>query len=548
MDGKGKVNMKRIIVQCLLLIIFFIFSMECNARAEAYVTFDMDNNELTISGIGAKDDKFKNIVVCKSDVDKDMITEEAFNENNAFFLSLRINNGSYNEKVGVSEQYPYGIYKVHIEGESIVPEYIMFNPDMKDVVNEIYNSASAGAALKIMQANAEGLFLGNELELYGDYIAEYIFKQKEVGLSEFYKNYYSALVYLKIKNGTLTLKNAILTYNSFLSIDIDKINLQKLSETEQLLKLNDPKNCGFQKALTQSFILADINAAQSDKEIQKIFISDSEVLDTNLSVYNKISNSYYKLRVFNSLVNKGFQTVQDFNDAFYKSSQDCYKASINTETGLSGSDTKMSNSASLSVDISGKSDEYKEKYVSKSVFTDISGHWAEEYIVAMKNRGMVSGYEDDSFRPDNNISRAEFAMLIYRLIPEKNDNINAAFKDVKSNAWYYEAVNSLNSLNLVVGDGGLFRPDDQITREECAVIIDRMIENNGYSIENAELSFNDAESISEYAYNSVAKLYANKVICGDGNMFYPKREITRAEAIAMLERVVRKGFAGEKNI
>lgn len=115
-----------------------------------------------------------------------------------------------------------------------------------------------------------------------------------------------------------------------------------------------------------------------------------------------------------------------------------------------------------------------------SGFYDVEdGHWASPYISTAKLRGYINGNEDGSYRPDSNITRAEFASIVYRSIewyvPEdlKKDK-NLVFSDIK-NHWGKVHINVLGKLGVIRGAGdGKFSPDDFITRAEAVTIINRV--------------------------------------------------------------------------
>ena len=108
---------------------------------------------------------------------------------------------------------------------------------------------------------------------------------------------------------------------------------------------------------------------------------------------------------------------------------------------------------------------------------DISGHWAETQIKEWANIGYINGYPDGTFLPDNSITRAEFLTLVNKIFKfENKTNIN--FIDVRPDYWAYSEIQKGISAGYVSGDkNGTFRPDDFITRQEAAVIINKLLDN-----------------------------------------------------------------------
>lgn len=167
---------------------------------------------------------------------------------------------------------------------------------------------------------------------------------------------------------------------------------------------------------------------------------------------------------------------------------------------------------------------------------DISGHWAETQIKEWANIGYISGYPDGTFLPDNSITRAEFLTLVNKIFKfENKTNIN--FIDVRPDYWAYSEIQKGISAGYVSGDkNGTFRPDDFITRQEAAVIINKLLDNT--EITENKPNFKDAYDIDEWAKNSVDIVYEYGILSGFPNGTYrPKKYMTRAEAVSALKRL-----------
>lgn len=189
---------------------------------------------------------------------------------------------------------------------------------------------------------------------------------------------------------------------------------------------------------------------------------------------------------------------------------------------------------------------------SGTTLSDISEHWAKESIENLAKRGIVSGSDDGKFYPDNNITRAEFAKMLAIASGIKTNSANVKeFTDVSSNAWYYEYVASLSSNGIINGyDDGSFCPDNKITRQEMAVILYRILENKGISFDK-EVDFSDADSINEYAREAVAKLSGAGILSGSEGKFRPTDNLTRAEGatatLKMLNKLEGKSVSDTEN-
>ena len=174
-----------------------------------------------------------------------------------------------------------------------------------------------------------------------------------------------------------------------------------------------------------------------------------------------------------------------------------------------------------------------------SSFKDIRGHWAEQYIERAVAQGIIKGYTDGRFLPDEKVSRAEFISMINRALGNTSTGkIN--FSDVSSGAWYYGDVAKAVTAGFVSGfDDGTFRPNNKITRQEAAVMLARIVPTYGYS---ANLSrFADYRSIADWAYTAMSKVCGKGYISGytDG-MIHPLDSLTRAQAAKIISDIVLK--------
>ncbi|MDQ6420637.1 family 10 glycosylhydrolase [Paenibacillus sp. LHD-117] len=169
--------------------------------------------------------------------------------------------------------------------------------------------------------------------------------------------------------------------------------------------------------------------------------------------------------------------------------------------------------------------------------TDIERHWAEDAIKRAVKLGIVQGFDDDTFRPQREVTRAEFVTLLMRAFPQEN-SANAetsTFKDVSSIPdWAKEAVDQAVSAGLIDGyDDGTFRPGDPITRSEITALIVRAA--GLQPVPDAELAFVDADEAPAWARGYIAAAVDAGLMQGrGGNRFAPNAHATRAEAVVLL--------------
>lgn len=170
-------------------------------------------------------------------------------------------------------------------------------------------------------------------------------------------------------------------------------------------------------------------------------------------------------------------------------------------------------------------------------YKDIKGHFAEEEIEALAQKGIIAGFEDGTFKPNSPVTRAQFCKLVALAFDLKSDSKEKDFADVASDAWYKEYADILSSKNIVSGDGINFYPDNTITRQDASVILYKTLNILGKTyVGTAE--FADFDDISQYAKESVEALAANGIIKGDDQGFRPFDSLSRAEAAVLLYRLI----------
>ncbi|WP_027400300.1 S-layer homology domain-containing protein [Anaerovorax odorimutans] len=177
--------------------------------------------------------------------------------------------------------------------------------------------------------------------------------------------------------------------------------------------------------------------------------------------------------------------------------------------------------------------------------TDIKGHWAETNIKEAVKLGIVNGYPDGKFLPDNLIKREEFFKLITNVLTQTPDasNVNLKFKDVVADEWYVPTIKIAVAGNLTQGyEDGTFGIGKMMSRQEAAKVAASVIQVNNVpeGAKGAE-SVKDKNQIGEWAYPYVDIMFKKGYMKGDteGN-FRPTNAITRAEATTILLNISKK--------
>lgn len=175
-------------------------------------------------------------------------------------------------------------------------------------------------------------------------------------------------------------------------------------------------------------------------------------------------------------------------------------------------------------------------------------HWANKAIELMSSKEVIAGYPDNTFKPDNSISRAEFArmMVVALNIPSKATS-KASFIDVPASSWAFNFVESAKYYltGFRTPEGDYFRPDRPAAREDMAVAIVKALGMENESVDVSILNkFSDSAAISLNLKKYVAIAIKNEIMNGSKEngalIFNPQKPITRAEAAVLLSNVIQE--------
>lgn len=167
--------------------------------------------------------------------------------------------------------------------------------------------------------------------------------------------------------------------------------------------------------------------------------------------------------------------------------------------------------------------------------------WAKQAINAMAARNVIKGTSEKNFSPANSIKRADFISLLVRVLDLQGTGKNEAmFSDVSAIDYYYNELVIAKELGIVNGFGNnTFKPNNNITRQDMMVLTARALAVAGKQLEgNGNLdAYHDTASISEYAKDSIAMLVESGIVNGKNGNIAPNDSLTRAEAAVILYRI-----------
>ena len=177
----------------------------------------------------------------------------------------------------------------------------------------------------------------------------------------------------------------------------------------------------------------------------------------------------------------------------------------------------------------------------------VKDEWYCEYIDYVVENGIMNGTSEDTFEPEEAISRAMFVTVLYRMEGEPEIKTKSGFKDVDDDneeCWYAKAVAWAREKGVVVGyENNFFGPDDPLTREQFATILYRYAKIKGYNVDKTKdiSSYDDYKFISPWALAALRWANAEELITGrTEKTLVPDGECTRAETAAVITRFCEK--------
>lgn len=168
-----------------------------------------------------------------------------------------------------------------------------------------------------------------------------------------------------------------------------------------------------------------------------------------------------------------------------------------------------------------------------NLFSDVADtHWAYTAINELAQNMILNGYLDGTFKPENNITRAEFAKIIVSATDCFDHTATSSFNDVSLDDWHYSYVSTAYKLGYITGyPDGSFHPDDNISRADICTIVNRVLK----AAPSSGTVFADDADIPTYAKDAVYALASKEIVNGfsDGS-FAPKAYATRAQTAKII--------------
>ena len=167
-------------------------------------------------------------------------------------------------------------------------------------------------------------------------------------------------------------------------------------------------------------------------------------------------------------------------------------------------------------------------------FPDTQGHWGQGAIERWSDYGVLEG-ANGLFNPDNNMTRAELAAVISRLLGLQEVAENT-FSDVDENAWYAEDILKCAAAGIIQGTGAGANPNSTVTRQEASVMLARAL---GIQPAEGDITFADGSQVADWAAGYIKAMTDKSIINGLGdNQFAPLNDINRASVVTILNNAI----------
>lgn len=523
-----------------------LFLISQSAYAETLLSFDTASRTAVLSG-NADSGRVKSfvsfaVIPCGTDAENALINDNTLE--NVFYKTAQTDkDGNFKTEFSLPDSLENGQYSIisyDTSGKNINRVGLVNDDFLQDLT--LINSAGSPSEMNEILKSLTDYNMDEEvLETLGNNIARYLYNSKpEPGYSKegFVKTYNMGEGLARLEAGSITLGEFLREYSAYTDVNYNDtygiLSDAGKAEAEKLLKKElSLINGDFPAVYQRIFEISEIKGSTSADELKSNYLKSAADRKRPLSDYNKLG-TYSKESVFLSMLSSiGSKNSLAEIDALF---DECVKEQTPAAGGQTGGGGKTSAANKGSSAVSNSVPVTPPEKVKTGVFPDVKGHWAEEAIKELYEKGVINGFEDGSFCPDNAVTRAEFVKIMCKMFGLSGKG-ECSFNDVTSKDWFYDAVCTGEKYGLITGDDkGGFNPHKAITREDAAVILQRFLKLGTGS----DINFADSEKISDYAENAVKALACAGIIKGyDDNTIKPDGEITRAEAAAVILRAGR---------
>ena len=307
------------------------------------------------------------------------------------------------------------------------------------------------------------------------------------------------------------------------------------SNTRVLLSYYYYHYCGASTGLYANFEMSG-NYQHEDQitDVNSVTIAQTGMDGNHVYYYLKWKNGNWAKCKSGVTCDGSYGTHGERSYAWYRNSQYQDKKLVNYYKYTKASswvNTKDSNATTVKY-------RYKEKYNNNFVDVDTSS-WYYETIKEAYNLKLMTGTDSTHFSPDKQMSRGMVATVLYRMAGAPNVTGKSKFSDVKDGLWYSKAITWAANSGIISGyQNGKFGPDDNVTREQMAVMLRNYAMKRGLDTKttNNLTKFKDYKNVTSYAKSAMGWAVDKGIISGanNGTRLNPTSNATRAECAKML--------------
>ena len=507
--------------------------------AELNAVYDSFTKDVEISGDFDKVRDNVTLIILPSDVNRESVTPLDIVNNKYVTKQLLCDKeGKFTITLtmpGIAPSNEYTVYAV-ADGEKAEAGFAHVNDDdLLDVISKV-NGYSKGEIETLLANDYIKTGLAAEYTGYAGAIAEILYNQKPTTgytLDTFPGELGRATAIALIRSGKdvkAVIKEFQKSFNASYAQDIEKMADNAVDILKSVI-LNEAIGADSYEFFWQSVMYANVKTAASYVDQETYIISYAAKAGLDITDYNMLSSS----------------AKRDVLSAIYEASPASYKALAETflretekakgsDKGASGGSSSGGSSGGGGISF-GSGDVITNKPQSTyNGFYDVENHWSRMYIEALSSKGIVSGFGDNSFKPDANIKRGEYVKLISDAL-RLTKSFNAHFDDVPADSWYYPYISAAKEAGIISGFEGKFSPEDLIRREDAAMILYKALEYKSAAFGEYK-TFPDTNDISDYAKEAVSKLAGIGIISGGDSGFDPKGLTKRSEAVVMVSKLI----------
>jgi len=325
-------------------------------------------------------------------------------------------------------------------------------------------------------------------------------------------------------------------YNNVLN-DTGKKNVREMLLNNNFSNIEELRE-SFVKLTLYNGIHNDINSGGYGHMEQLFTNANIDYAKLNLPYYKALSDKYKvdsKIVIDNSINLNNFETkIEEYAKAASNGSLGTPGESSNSVPSvIPGAGSSASKSGISVNNINEKNNE-----VVESVFSDLTDTpWAEEAIISLYEKGILSGTGDGKFNPKQNMTREQAVKIVCEMQQFPESNMNTEFKDVDENSWYADYIKKAVENGIINGiSQDEFGVGKNITRQDFVVIVYRALGAEEYK---GVFGFSDSSEIADYAKEAVGYFANRGVISGyPDNTFSPNGNITRAEAAKIIYGII----------